>query len=233
MTAADIKNKIYYLTKTNSTSFPAADILIAINNAYERVGQLILRADAKWQWDDTNQTDLPNATTDLVSGQQDYSLTSTHLTIDRVEIKDAGGNWHLLTQIDQQELKRDRCVALGAYQSTSGTPNEYDLIGSSVFLYPKPNYNSTAGLKIYFTRGPALYTSGELSTGTKQPGFNSLFHDLIPLHVSYEYALANGQNMANGLLTLIQQKEQALNDFYGLRNRDKREGFRITTDSNK
>lgn len=233
MTASDIKNKIYFLTKTNSTSFPAADILIAINNAYERVGSLILRADSRWQWDDTNQTDLPNATTDLVSGQQDYSITSTHLTIDRVEVKDSGGTWHVLNQIDQQDLKRDKKTALGNYKTTNGLPEEYDLVGSSVFLYPKPSYNSTAGLKIFFTRGPALYTSGELSTGTKQPGFNSLFHDLIPLHVSYEYAVANGQPSANQLFAAIQAKEQAINDFYGLRNRDNRGGLRVSTDSNK
>lgn len=233
MTISDIVNDIYRRTKTNSSSFAAADMLIMINSAYNRVASLILRYDSRWQWDDTNQTDLPIATTALVSGQQDYSLATTHLTIDRVEIKDPSGNGHALKQIDQQLLKRDRSVALTEYQVTSGIPNEYDLVGNSVFLYPAPNYSQAASLKLYFTRGPAEFTSAEVTTGTKTPGFNSLYHELIPLWVSYNYAVENGLNSAPGFLAEIQRKEYDLEKFYGLRNRDSRGGFRVSTDSNK
>lgn len=233
MTIGDINNKIYFLTKTNSTSFSAANLLIAVNNAYEYVAECILKADNKWQWDDNNQTDLPVATTPLVSSQQDYSLATTHLTIDRVEIKDTSGAWHLLTQLDQQIMKRDRGTALAAYQNVSGTPTEYDVIGSSVFLYPIPNYSQAASLKLYFTRGPALFTSAEVSTGTKVPGFNSLFHELIPYKVSFEYALANSQPTAKDYYTYLQQGEQKIIDFYALRNRDERPRMTLSTDSNK
>lgn len=37
MTLSDIKSHIFRRTKTNATSFPAADMVIAINNAIERV----------------------------------------------------------------------------------------------------------------------------------------------------------------------------------------------------
>jgi len=37
MTLADLKNYIFRRTKTNATSFPAADMVIALNNANERV----------------------------------------------------------------------------------------------------------------------------------------------------------------------------------------------------
>ncbi len=233
MTISDIVNKVYFLTKSDSSSYSAADMLIAINNAYERVGSLILGQDSRWVWDDSNQTDLPIATTNLVSAQQDYSIASTHLSIDRVEVKDAAGNWVLLTQIDQQLKKGDQAVTLAAYQSTNGTPNEYDIIGNSVFLYPTPSYSSTGGLKLYFTRGPSLFTSGEVSTGTKVPGFNSLFHDLIPLHVAFDYAVANSGQNTTSLFNIIQTKEQQLKDYYGLRNRDARPRLSMTTDSNK
>ena len=46
-----------------------------------------------WQWDDSNQTDLPQATTDLVSGQSRYTMPTSALTIKRVEIKDENGSW--------------------------------------------------------------------------------------------------------------------------------------------
>lgn len=41
MTLADIKNHVYRATKTNSTSFAAADMLIAVNNAIEYVESVI------------------------------------------------------------------------------------------------------------------------------------------------------------------------------------------------
>lgn len=233
MTISDINTKISFLTKTNTTSFPAADRLILVNNAYNRISSLILRADSRWQWDDTNQTDLPIATTTLTTSQQDYSLATTHLTIDRVEVKDTAGNWHRLTQIDQQLLKRGESTALAAYQSTTGTPSEYDLVGNSLFLYPAPNYTQAASLKIYFTRGPVEFTSAEVTTGTKVPGFNSLFHDLIPLWVAFDYATANGMPTASGFFASIQRLEQQIADFYGMRNRDERPQLTVSRESNR
>lgn len=233
MTLADIQNKIYFLTKTNSSSYTNANMLIAINAANNRVASLILKADDRWQWDDTNQSDLPIATTSLVSGQKDYSVATTHLTIDRVEVKDASGNWIALEQIDQQSLKRGKLTALTEHQETSGTPNQYDVIGSSIFLYPTPNYSQSASLKVYFTRGPSEFTSGQLTAGTASPGFNSLFHELIPLWVAYDYAVANGLNTTSAFLASIQLREKDLWDFYGLRNRDMRPRFSISSDSNK
>lgn len=226
MQISDIVARIYRNTKTNASSYPAADMLIDINTALNHVVSKINQCDDRWQWDDTNQTDLPIATTATVSGQKDYSLSTSHLTIDRVEIMDTAGNWTELNPIDQHDVKRE---ALAQYLKTPGLPIEYDKIGSSIFLYPTPNYSQAASIKIYFTRGPAEFTSAEVSTGNKQPGFNTLFHDLIPLWVSYDYATINGLNSANGFFNAIQRKEQEMVDFYGLRSRDERPRFSVST----
>lgn len=220
MTISDIQSRVYFLTKTNSGSYTNADMLIAINNAYEHVVSLIMRSDGAWQWDDTARTDLPIATTDLVASQQDYTLATSHLSIDRVEVKDTAGNWHLLKQIDQQELKGERAYSLAEYQETAGTPLEYDVSGATVMLYPKPNYSQTNSLKIYFTRGPDLFTSADMTAGDTEPGFNSLFHELLPLYVAYDYAIANAQPSANGLFNTLMERERRLVEFYSLRNRD-------------
>lgn len=224
MTINDIVNKTYFLTKTNSSSFSAADMLILINNAYERVASLIISVDGRWQWDDTNNTDLPIATTALVANQQDYSLASTHLEITGVELKDTNGNWTPLIPIDQNDIKYNPSTT--DFLKDAGLPQYYDKMGMSVFLYPKPNYSQDASLKIRFQRAPALYTSGEVTTGTKQPGFNSLYHDLIPLWVSYEYAFANGMNTANKFLEEINRKEEALKSDYQLRSKDEQLSIR-------
>lgn len=215
MTYSDIKSLVYFYTKTNSTSLPDATMVILANRALERVVSLINRADSRWEFEDTNQTDLPIATTTITSGQQDYSLATSHLSINRVEIKDTGGKWHLLRPIDRNTVTQE---ALAEYLGT-GTPLEYDKIGSSVFLYPIPNYTQAASLKLYFTRGPIAFDSGDT---TDEPGFNSLFHKLVPLWASYDYALANGLKNANQIFEEIVRMEDEVQKFYGMRSRDER-----------
>lgn len=114
MTLSDIKNYVYRATQTNATSFPAADMLIEANNAYETVNSKI----RKW--------------------------------------------------LD--------------------------------------NYR------------PTLWTSGDLSTGTATPVFDSLFHELIPLYISRDRAIERNLPSVNGFLTRIADKERELEEWYGLRN---------------
>lgn len=220
MTIADIVSSVYMKTKTNSTSFTAANMLIYINNAYNRVVSLILQADGRWQWDDDNQTDLPIATTTVTSGQQDYSISVSHLKVLRVELKGNGGTY--FTKLEPIDIA-DREYIVD--NTTTGVPEYYDIQGGSVFLYPIPNYTQAASLKIYFQRGPAEFTSGEVTTGTKKPGFNSLYHDLIPLWVAYNYAIDNGLPSAAGFLSEIQRKEAEIPIDYGKRNKDDKDRF--------
>lgn len=115
MSLGDIKNYVYRRTKLNSTSFPAADMLIAVNSAYEHVNTIIR------QW-----------------------------------------------------------------------TSNYD---------------------------PTRFTSGDLSTGTLAPVFNSRFHELIPLWIVYQYFNDNDKPGAVGIYNReILPKEAELIRFYGLRN---------------
>lgn len=217
MTISDLIAKVYFLTNTSSASYPAADMLININNAYERVVSLIMTSDGRWEWDDANQTDFPIATTSITTDQQDYAMAVTHLNIIRVEIKDSNGNWSQLTPFSQSDLKG---TSLTDFMKTSGMPIYYDKLNASLLLYPKPNYTQTASLKVYFQRPPALYTSGEVTTGTKVPGFNSLYHNLISLHAAHDYAVSKGLSNVNQIAADIQRQEDALVSDYELRDRD-------------
>lgn len=223
MQYSDIKSKARFLTSTNSNSFTDADIVVLANNAVEHIESLINKADDRWEFDDSNQTDLPVATTSLVINQKDYSLATSHISIDRVEVKDTSGYWWLLKPIDQHDV---RYTALAQYYPTTGRPLEYDKLANSIFLYPTPNYSQAASLQIYFTRPPVAFVVGDT---TAQPGFNPLFHDLIAYWVAYEFAVANGKSNVNTLFQAIQTKEQTLYDFYGQRSRDERPRMNVST----
>jgi hypothetical protein len=212
MTLSQIQNRIYRLTKTNSTSYPNSLMLDDINIAYERVASLILQLDSRWIWDDNNQTTIPIATTNIVSSQQTYELATTHLKINRVEIAvdTTGLRWETLDVYDM----KDEYLSLTQQSLNSGIPYRYAQIGSNLFLDPIPNYSYSNGLKVYFQRGPLLFTSGNLTTGTIIPGFNSLYHDLIPLWVAYDFSLIHGKKNTNQIMLEIQRKEKTLRDNY-------------------
>lgn len=229
MTINDIVQKVFFLTKTDSTQFVASDMLIFINNAYDRVASLVIKADAKWQWDDSNNTDLPIATTALVANQRDYSLATSHLEILRARVKDTSGNWTVLKSKDV----RDPDYVSAMDSTTTGIPTYYDKFGTSVFLGLTPSYSQSASLELTFQRGAASFTSGEVSTGTKVPGFSSLYHELIPLIVSYDYWLINDQNMCGGFMKKIDLLEAQIVADYAGRNKDEKNRLIPNVESNK
>lgn len=61
-----------------------------------------------------------------------------------------------------------------------------------------------------FTR----FTSSDLSTGTAAPKFEQNFHELVPLWISYQYAVDNERNNAGALFKEILLKEKDLVSWY-------------------
>jgi len=218
MTFSQIQTKAWFLSSSNSTSFPLSTLTVEANNALDRLTSLIIQADGRWEFDDANNTDLPIAVTDLVSGQQDYSLLVSHLEITRMEIMDTNSTWHKLIPIDQADVYNQ---AMTDFLNAPGLPIYYDKLANSIFLYPAPNYSQASSLKVYFQRGPN-YFLGDNSSGdnSKVPGFNSIYHELIPLWIAYNFAVANGKQNAANLLDEIQRKEDALVTDYALRAKD-------------
>jgi len=207
----------------DTTAYPLLDKTRNVNRWYDRAVSLIMQADGNWEWDDVNQTDLPVATTALVANQQDYGLdAAVQYKLLRVEILDNNGDSHQLNQISQTDK---RGTSLTEYKSTAGTPQEYDLVGNSIFLYPKPSYAKTAGLKLHFQRGASYFESTDT---TKEPGFNRMFHRILTFGPAYDYALANGfQNKINLYRDEIAQLERGIITFYSGRNRDAKIQLRL------
>ena len=131
-------------------------------------------ASGGWQYDDSNNTDLPVATADIVSGTYRYALPSDALTVSRIEVEDASGNWITLKPF----LREKEQIAITDLEDNSGVPTHYFLMNGTIQLYPKPNYASTAGLKVYFDRGSVSFAYDDT---TQTPGIPSPFHGLYAL----------------------------------------------------
>ena len=212
MTYSDILADVRFLTGTDANAYPTSDITRNANRAMAEATALIVAADGRWQWDDTNNADDPVATTTLVSGQQSYTFATEQIKISRVEVANADGTFSLLSPIDAADVFDS---SLTEFLSGGGTPRYYDKIGPSVFLYPAPDYGYADGLKVWFQRAASEFTTSDT---TKQPGFASPFHRFVSLSAALDYALASGAESATRLRDERDRVAQAMKDFYSERD---------------
>lgn len=240
MTLSDITNKITFSTGADTNQFPNADRLISLNNYYNKVESIILSSQDEWDFDDTSiTTNYPIATRNLVANQQDYSFATTSWTVqgkegdsdtasqaitplelERVEITYDGTNWYKAEAFDigQSGLATDTTSISNNFFTTEPY---YDVRSNSLWLYPIPTSAVTGGLKVWFHRPITVWTSSDLTTGTKVPGFDVLFHDYLSLGVAYDFAISRGKANAQQLKQELLEMEVRMKDFYGGKQQDR------------
>lgn len=188
-----------------------------INEGGNKIWEWIFRSNSGWIYDDSNQTDLPQAATDLVSGTAKYSIPASALSVRRVEIKDDNDLWRTIQPYSLENLD----IAVDEFQKTSANPLTYRVIGSTIELKPAPNYNKTGGLKIYFDRAGVSFASTDT---TAVPGFASIFHDLLSIYASIQWLKI--KEPTSGTLSLLMQDwlkgEEAVKNFYMKNYKSKR-----------
>lgn len=192
------------------------DFTARLNRAYDKAASFIMGVDGRWEWDDSNHTDLPVGRTHLVSGQQDYTMDVEHLSVSKLLIKDPAGNTIVLTPIDA-----DDPIASVYLQTTTtpetGTPRFYDKKGSSYLLYPTPNYASTNGLIVHFQRKPSYFAYTDT---TKAAGIPAIFHRFLSLDASLDYAISKQLPIATNLATRLKELTDNMTEFYSKRSKD-------------
>lgn len=190
-----------------------------VNTALDEVTSLIFQVGGTWQYDDSNHPEYPIITTSIVSGQRDYPFTTDEsgnliLDIQKVLVADSNGLFRELTPVD---------VPSGAPANywdglnTGGIPNSYEKNANGIFLDPIPNYNRSAGLKIYISREGSYFSTDDT---TKKPGFAGLFHEYLALRPAYFYCMRNGKQTATSLEKEMEKMKLSIMDYYKLREKD-------------
>ena len=188
------------------------EMTATVNRINHRVLHIIFTATGNWQYDVGNFTDLPTATTDIVSGQASYALPSDALTVQRIEFKDKDGNWSVLKPTTKERIGE----ALDEFQSINGSLMYYTLMNGVINIYPASDYDSTGGLKVYFDRDSVDFAYNDT---TQTPGFASTYHEIIPIKASIEWFKIKQPNSPT-LALLIQDDlklEKSIVEFYGKR----------------
>ncbi len=200
-----------------------------VNLAFDEFLALAFRADGRWQFDDSNHTDYPIITTNLVSGQRDYTFTTDEtgnvvLEVDRVLVADDSGIFHEVQPVD---VATDGDVTPFYGTSSTGVPARYDKLANGIFLDPIPNYNETNGLKVYINREASYFTYTDT---TKKPGVPGLFHRYFAIRPAYDYARRNSLAVLPQLQVELIRLEQSIGEHFTFRNADERK--RMTVISN-
>lgn len=234
MTIADIETLTRFLTKTTTVSLTAPNLLIIENKYYEEITGKILSetAGGEWPYGDSNYTAFPDYTENLVDSQAEYDIGAfgtggdeTPLVILGVEVLNVDGIYETLRPITLQELT-ERGTAQTEFFKTDGKPQFYEKRENLIVLYPAPdngvNVTFASGLKVFYLRRADIFTSAEVTTGTKEPGFPSPWHDLLSYGPAYDVALANGLSSANGFKAEYDRRLKEMLDFLSIRNQDDR-----------
>ena len=194
-----------------------------INRALDEVSGLIMQSDGRWQYDDTNFTDLPIGKTLLADGQQQYQLSTSQLKIIRVEIKGLDGKYYRIDPLDQSDIQN---MSLTEYLNSASRPLHYDLMGDSIYLYPKPQTGYVTmleGMKIYYQREPSYFVSTDT---TKKPGVASIYHEIVTKIACLNYAIARQLPQKKDLQEQVAMLKAGISDFYTRRQLDERPAFR-------
>jgi len=219
------------LSVSDTVSYNVKDLTRNINSWYRKANQWIWEATGTWEYDDSNYTNLPIATTDLVDGQDNYELPTIAQRLDRIEVMNAEGDYVKLTPIDKSQID----VAMSEFADEDGMPEYYDVIGRSIILYPTPDTTKVTlsnGLKAYFSRGVNEFAITDTST---EPGFDDNFHRLLSVGAAYDWAISkdiDNTSRINSLSNQILTFKEEIQKFYGSRDRGMKARIIPKTESN-
>lgn len=205
-----IVQDIDFLANSDPTTYLIADKVRNCNNWIDVCIEAIMSADGRWEWDDPNQIDLPRATTQLNANQIQYNFDSSWLIVERVEVMNTFGGWTELNPIDQSDIQGQ---GIGSYQTTPGVPQQFDVDGENIFLYPAANYTQAASMKVYFQRKPVYLI---ISSTTTIPAFVSTYNRIISIGAASDWALTKDQARYDKLMARLGTKNQITGKWSGM-----------------
>lgn len=206
---------------TNSTSYPLATKVLDINVALDDAIDIAIKNCGTGQFDDTNHTNYPTITTDLNSGQRDYTYTqdgSANLVLDIYKVMVAGEDG-VLFEISQVDMQSGQYPTFYNGQNLTGTPSCYDRTGNGIIFDVIPNYTIEDGVKIFINREGSYFT---ISDTTKKSGLDGRLHEYLVVSPAYKHAT---RNSLDNKVELEKRKlilEDKIKQVYSRKDRDVR-----------
>jgi len=167
--------KTRWLTNTDANSFSDAEIQGLLDEWYRLfINEIINNLD---DWDFAGEI----ATANVVADQQEYVFPSDILKVKRIEITYDDTNWYNATFFDMNETNNpvgNSTDINNDFQTTDPYVGFYD---NSLWLYPIPTSDVSAGIKIWYTEPITELTA------TTEPSFVKAYHTGLCYGVARDY----------------------------------------------
>lgn len=212
-----ILQQVRDMCRVDATQWPTARVVNSTNNWLDKVTGYAIGADRRFQWDDTNHTELPEGKTNLTVSVTDYSFLTdeqgnTILTLTKVELLDAG-YYRPLQPVDKADESYDE-----TFGQVSGTPTQYDKIADNIIRLDKiPTATVTNGLRFTFQRTPSYFAATDT---TKSPGCAPILHRGFVIAGAYDCALTLGLPNLQALAVERDKELAFMEKIYGIRGLD-------------
>lgn len=204
-----IADDVYWLTDTDTTSYPLADIARNANRWLYRLVVWMFQSSPDWEWDDSNLTTAPRAVATLVANQADYSIPTDMLRLQKVTVLDFVGN-----EVEVSPLTLDEYIATTSNATvTTGTPKFYTIRGNQLLLTPVPvasGVTLASGLSLYISREADVFTASDTS---QEAGIPEPFCRVLSLGPSSDYWMKYDATKATALLNQIEEIKKDLFKF--------------------
>jgi hypothetical protein len=237
LTISEIVTLTRNLTNTDINSYTAANMLIDHNNALQKVVSIIQDSMDEADFDDINHGDYASLTTPQVASQRDYLIPQTEgvISVKKVSVTYDGTTWYDAKPLDSSEVTTAPASATAMQTTIDGefskTEPYFDVKFNAVWVYPMASAaDVAAGAKIYieWTRDANPFTSAEVTTGTKIPGFDTAFHPYLAYHAAWQYCLQKGKEQAPAYRDMCTDYEARIRRQYSKKLRT-RKGLLTTT----
>lgn len=217
--------------RVDATQWPTWKIVNSFNNYLDTVTGYAIGADQRFQWDNTNQTKLPEGTCELTINVSDYSFLTDEqgnqiITLTSVAVLQ-NGKYMPLSLVDRNDPNYDPLT----FGVESGIPTSYDKIADNIIrLNRKPTTTVASGLKFSFQRASPYYAATDT---TKTTGFSPLLDRGFIMNAVYDGALTLGLKGLQGFLIEKQLEEDKMKRYFSVRNQDQKRRMGINMESNK
>lgn len=222
-TILDIHQEARDLCDADTISYPATTLLRRTNKNYELVGGWLINADGIWEWDDSNYASLPIGTYTLVNNQRSYTFAADFLNLLEVSVMNSNGVYVKIPQFDPfvETLSVEEL-----YGTTTGFPQVFDMVSDDTIKF-YPNISSTyvtlaSGMQVKFKRTIDLYTSAQVTTGTKEPGFASPWHYILSYMDAIPFCAVYKKDRVPVYMAEVEKMKKELIAHYSKRNKDHR-----------
>ncbi len=213
-TSLGLRNKTRFLTRTDTTTYTDADLDANLNNYLHIFTTEVLESM------DGCDFKADTATTNIVADQQEYVLPTDLLKIKRIEVTYDGTNWKKVDFFDINE--RGTNTSTTSISSDFSTENPYvDLMDESLMLYPIPDTNVSAGLKIWYSK-----LDDTLESATDTPAIAEPFQVGLCYGAAKDYYERHSEkpNFADRALIMdrnIKSVIKKMKAFYNTHNQDR------------